>query len=327
VIQTCRQCGAAHGAEATSCYVCRALLSPDEQGRGVGGGEMARTARAPAMTPDWRSEVSLRLQEHRKKQRRLREGPSQPELAFGQEASAENDKPVLSRAAYAAAAAATPVPPMPRRVQRVERVEIDLLQPSLDFSGSGRKAASGQVALVSPMASLHERRLAATLDAALLFFAYGSFLALFSALGGRWAVSKVDAAVLAATLLLFYAQYFALFTFLGGATPGMLWRGLRLATFDGREPQLRDKAWRSFGYLVSAGTLMLGFLWALWDEDHLCWHDRISHTHLTWTSGLPQDLGDDADLAAEPKEEAQFASARIDFQVGGEQLQRGDPTY
>jgi uncharacterized RDD family membrane protein YckC/ribosomal protein L40E len=306
VIQTCRQCGAAHGAEATSCYVCRALLSPDQEGRGVRGG-VVRTNGALAVAPDWRSEVSVRLQEYRKRQRRLREGPSQPELAF-EEASAENDKPVLSRAAYAAAAVAAPVPLMPRRVHRVERVEIDLLQPSLDFSstaalpGGERGAAGWHVALASPMASLRERRLAAGMDAALLLFSYGSFLALFWALGGRLAASKVDAAVLAATLALFYAQYFALFTFFGGATPGMMWRGLRLATFDGHEPQSGDKVWRSFGYLVSAGTLMLGFLWALWDEDHLCWHDRISHTHLTWTSGMHGAPGVGASMASEAEE-------------------------
>lgn len=282
------------------------------------------------MAPDWRSEVSLRLQEYRKKQRRLREGPSQPELAFGQEESAEDDKPVLSRAAYAAAAAPASVPPMPRRVrrvERVERVEIDLLQPSLDFSATNRAAAGWHVTLVSPMASLHERRLAAALDVTLLLFAYGSFLALFSVLGGRLVASKMDAVVLASTLLLFYAQYFALFTFFGGATPGMMWRGLRLASFDGHEPRLQDKAWRSFGYLVSAGTLLLGFLWALWDEDHLSWHDRISHTHLTWTSGLPQDLGDDQDMGSEPEEEPQFASARIDFQADGRRSRRGAPPY
>ena len=142
------------------------------------------------------------------------------------------------------------------------------------------------------MASLHERRLAATLDAALLLFAYGGFLGFFWALGGRLAVSKVDAGVLAATLGLFYAQYFMLFTFFFGVTPGMSWRGLRLATFDGHEPQVRDRAWRSFGYLVSAGTLMLGFVWALWDEDRLCWHDRISHTHLTWSGEMPDALGE-----------------------------------
>ena len=306
VIQTCKQCGAAHGAEATSCDVCRALLSPGETGRIVRGNEFARTSGNLAVAPDWRGEVSLRLQEYRKRQRRLREGPSQPDLAFDPEASAETDKQVLGRAAYAAAAAAAPVPPMPRRVHRVERVEIDLLQPSLDFSGaaadSGRGAAGWHAVMVSPTASLHERRLAASLDAGLLLFAYGSFLALFWVLGGRLAVSKMDAAVLAATLGLFYAQYFALFTLAGGVTPGMIWRGLRLATFDGHEPQFGDKAWRSFGYLISAGTLLLGFLWALWDEDHLCWHDRISRTHLTWTSGMNEAVGDGAPKEPESKE-------------------------
>jgi hypothetical protein len=33
--------------------------------------------------------------------------------------------------------------------------------------------------------------------------------------------------------------------------------------------------------LLSAATLMLGFLWALWDEDHFTWQDRISQTYIT----------------------------------------------
>jgi uncharacterized RDD family membrane protein YckC len=248
-----------------------------------------RTDGSLAMASDWRSEVSLRLHEYRKRQRRLRQGPAQPELAFGEDAGADAEQMAAHPAVRVAVAPpAQPLQPMPRRVHRVERVEIDLLQPALDFSGSAAQAGHGasdwHVSLVSPLASFHERRLAALLDGALILFAYGSFLSLFSALGGRFVASKLDVAVLLATLALFYGQYFALFTFFGGATPGMLWRGLRVATFDGQDPQLRDLAWRSFGYLVSAGTLTLGFLWALWDEDHLCWHDRISHTHLTWTA-------------------------------------------
>ena len=153
--------------------------------------------------------------------------------------------------------------------------------------------------------------MAALLDAGLILLAYGGFLSLFSALGGRLMASKLDAAVLMATLALFYGQYFALFTLLGGATPGMMWRGLRLATFDGGEPHLRHLAGRSFGYLVSAATLMLGFLWALWDEDHLCWHDRISHTHLTWTADdIPEAVL--SDLSGESNEQAsQPASRRL----------------
>ena len=62
--------------------------------------------------------------------------------------------------------------------------------------------------------------------------------------------------------------------------------GLRVATFDGAPPRLGQLLWRSFGYLVSGGTLLLGFLWALWDEDHLTWHDRISQTYVTHSEFL-----------------------------------------
>ncbi len=61
----------------------------------------------------------------------------------------------------------------------------------------------------------------------------------------------------------------------------MMLRGLRVVSFDGGIPTSRQMAWRSFGYLISAGTCFLGFVWALWDEDHLCWQDRISQTYLT----------------------------------------------
>jgi hypothetical protein len=39
--------------------------------------------------------------------------------------------------------------------------------------------------------------------------------------------------------------------------------------------------WRSAGYMLSAGTFFMGFLWSLWDEDALTWHDRLSHTYLS----------------------------------------------
>ena len=132
-----------------------------------------------------------------------------------------------------------------------------------------------------PVASLPERRQAALLDGALLLFSYGGMLALFTVLGGHFGLDKLDLFVAGATFALFYAQYFALFTIFGGSTPGMMLRRLRVVSFDGSMPTSRQMAWRSFGYLVSAGTCMLGFLWAVWDEDHLCWQDRISQTYLT----------------------------------------------
>jgi len=131
------------------------------------------------------------------------------------------------------------------------------------------------------VASLPERRRAAIVDVGLLLFSYGGMLALFTVLGGHIGFNKLDLSVAGATLALFYAQYFALFTVFGGSTPGMMLRGLRVVSFTGGVPTSRQMVWRSFGYLISAGTCFLGFVWALWDEDQLCWQDRISQTYLT----------------------------------------------
>ena len=56
---------------------------------------------------------------------------------------------------------------------------------------------------------------------------------------------------------------------------------LRVISFDGGMPTSRQMIWRSLGYLLSTGLCFLGFLCAVWDEDHLCWHDRISQTYVT----------------------------------------------
>lgn len=158
-------------------------------------------------------------------------------------------------------------------------MEIAVAQPELDFSLADDNGHPSD-ALV-PVAELRERSSAGLLDTAFLFLAYAGFLVLFGSLGGQFSFGKFDAVVYGLTFFLFYAQYFAFFTVLGGATPGMRLMGLAVVSFDGDAPPTRQLLWRSFGYLVSGGTFLLGFLWSLWDEDHLTWHDRISQTYLT----------------------------------------------
>ena len=158
-------------------------------------------------------------------------------------------------------------------------MEINI-QPELDFSSSPDDRAHPQTALV-PVAGLAERRLAGVLDAFFLALTYAGFLGLFRSLGGELDCAKVDAIVYLATFYLFYAQYFFLFTTFAGATPGMQLRELTIVRLDGSLPDTRQLLWRSFGYLLSGATMMLGFLWALWDEDHFTWQDRISQTYIT----------------------------------------------
>ena len=175
-----------------------------------------------------------------------------------------------------------------RRAQNPEkqhgRMEIDVSiapEPVGTETQSAANASFAEKYGAFPVASLEERRLAAAIDIVCLLFAYGGFLALFGSLGGQFTISKLSAAVYMATLAIVYLQYFALFTIFGGTTPGMMFRGLQVTSFDGDPPRPRQMILRSLGYVLSAGTFFLGFLWACWDEDALTWHDRFSRTYLS----------------------------------------------
>ncbi len=133
---------------------------------------------------------------------------------------------------------------------------------------------------IYPTALIDDRRLAAVLDAIFLMFAYGAFLSLFGSLGGQFTFSKISTAVYVASFAIIYTQYFALFTFFGGTTPGMMLRSLQVVNYSGDQPSPTQLALRSLGYLISAATFGLGYLWSLWDEDGLTWHDRLSETYL-----------------------------------------------
>jgi uncharacterized RDD family membrane protein YckC len=86
---------------------------------------------------------------------------------------------------------------------------------------------------------------------------------------------------LAAATLLWWAIYQYLFLLFGGRTFGMSVTGIRLSAFDGGPPPWKQRSRRARFMFVSSAAVALGFLWALVDEDALCWHDRISRTFPT----------------------------------------------
>lgn len=226
--------------------------------------------------PEWRQEVSRRLEQYRVRHGRPRpdddsQDDSQSDLPFR--------KVAVREAPYIEEDARERRRAIARHRGTTERVEIRI-QPEFDFSSAADDRAHPQTALV-PVASLAERRWAGALDAIFLAITCAGFLALFRSLGGQIVVDKVGAAVYLIVGYLFYALYFSLFASVAGATPGMLLRGLSVVRLDGSLPDSRQLLWRTFGYLLSGATLMLGFLWALWDEDRFTWQDRISQTYIT----------------------------------------------
>jgi len=269
VIRICPNCGALLLEDARNCTFCELPVENDSVLQpaaaratpGDDGGE-----------PEWQREVTRRLAAYRARRRRLNPDESQSGLPFYEAPEIEQQVRERPRA--------RPI----HRQRQAERMEI-CIQPEFDFSSSHDDRAHPQTALV-PVASLADRRLAGALDALFLGCTCAGFLGLFRSLGGDIRFQRMDAIVFFSVLYLFYAQYFFLFTTFAGATPGMQLRGLTIVRLDGSLPATRLLLWRSFGYLLSGATLMLGFIWSLWDEDHFTWQDRISQTYVTAAAPL-----------------------------------------
>jgi uncharacterized RDD family membrane protein YckC len=81
--------------------------------------------------------------------------------------------------------------------------------------------------------------------------------------------------------VLLWGIYQYLLLVCAGRTAGMQVAGIRLSTFQGTRPSLRNRRNRVVGLYLSSASLMMGLLWAFVDVDALCWHDRISGTYLT----------------------------------------------
>jgi len=320
VTKTCLQCGAVLPSSVPACKFCDATFSAnhslpehDSIRRAPNNPPLRsqypeetqeRDGVQPSILTDdtaWRDELNNRVQAYRARRRKSPAAEGQSRLPFENSASnhahfvSVEDSPENTAAKRSSggqddfAFTIAIGRPSSRRIQENERMVIDVsLQPQTetatadlsasDASGSDASSSSGRL---QRAASLDDRRIAALVDGGCLFFAYGAFLALFGSLGGQLTISKISAAVYFATFAFVYVQYFGLFTIFGGTTPGMMVRGLQIINFSGETPTPRQLFLRTAGYLLSAGSFFLGFLWAMWDEDELTWHDRLSHTYLS----------------------------------------------
>jgi len=81
-------------------------------------------------------------------------------------------------------------------------------------------------------------------------------------------------------LLVLTGVYYLLFMISTSQTPGMKIRRLAAVTREGAPLDPRSACLRGFGYFISIAPLMLGFIWALVDPEHLTWADKVSGTFL-----------------------------------------------
>jgi uncharacterized RDD family membrane protein YckC len=235
----------------------------------VSAAEAVETAAAaPSTEPQWRLELSRKVEAYRVRQGVATQKEPQSRLPFPEPAVAREPLPAPVR------------PPKPRSSERSgpQRLQIYVDQQGLEFPAG--TIPSPNHALV-PVAALVRRAYAWCIDIGFLVACWGMFVGLVSVLGIEITSNRLALAICLAILFLLYAQYFGLFTTFGGTTPGMRVAGLRVVSFDGNPPTPKQLLWRSLGYLLAGGAVLLGFLWALWDDDRLTWQDRASQTYLT----------------------------------------------
>ena len=127
------------------------------------------------------------------------------------------------------------------------------------------------------------RRLAAVvydalLVGALLFLATIPFIAIRSGEPVEIGDNMIYRLVLAVVIYVFFVGFWSY----SGRTLGMQsWR-LQLQDDHGQVPSVARASLRFVASLLSWLPLGLGFVWQLWDPQHLAWHDRISKTRLVY---------------------------------------------
>jgi uncharacterized RDD family membrane protein YckC len=91
---------------------------------------------------------------------------------------------------------------------------------------------------------------------------------------------SIKLGVIAFLVVAFLYQTF--FSFLLGVTPGARFADLSMCSFGAAKPTEGQIGMRLLLLPISVLPAGLGLLWALFDSEHLCLHDRLSHTCLRY---------------------------------------------
>jgi uncharacterized RDD family membrane protein YckC len=131
--------------------------------------------------------------------------------------------------------------------------------------------------LVAPMS---DRLLAGVVDGALVTLAFLAAAVVVIASTAHPPTGRIALIASGCGLLLFGMLYQFLFlSYAEEGTPGMRYARIALCTFDDDNPSREQMQQRIPALLMSALPVGLGLLWALFDGQHLGWHDRMTRTY------------------------------------------------
>jgi uncharacterized RDD family membrane protein YckC len=167
---------------------------------------------------------------------------------------------------------------MDRKIRRTI-IDISQDQPELDFDEA---ALSLPFTFPEYQRSLLPSRLLADLtDIGIVAAVYILFvITTYIQMPEGAPVDRRIVGIYVAGFLVLLGIYFLLFMLSASQTPGMKMRQLLAVSREGVALEPKTACLRGFGYFISIVPLMLGFVWALIDPEHLTWADKVSGTYL-----------------------------------------------
>jgi uncharacterized RDD family membrane protein YckC len=310
------------------CLVCghqlavpvhRATKQKSDNVSGVIGTDSAKTdSESSEELPQWRKELSQRLQEIRDKKeataatRKQAQGKSVslPVAPNGTMDRPDPGKMKLVDRPSARRAVQKPVTPPPRQ-KPLQLVNPETASSNAAPKTSGKKeietlidaAVAQQSATKRIPAPIREtpapaprsykdregkliflsRTLSGLIDLICIVFFVGIFIIAADRFGGIIVLDRVSLADFAALFLLTYFVYSIFFLTASGQTIGMMITDLRVIGIGRKRPSVPQFIKRCFWHLISLLACGIGLLWGLFDRNSLCLHDRLSETRVIRT--------------------------------------------
>jgi uncharacterized RDD family membrane protein YckC len=171
------------------------------------------------------------------------------------------------------AAFATAVEEMPHEAVATVAAERERLSRSV-------AASEAAPAVELMVANFSDRMLATVVDGALVTLAFLAAAVVVTASTSHPPTGRIALIASGCGLVLFWILYQFLFlSYAEEGTPGMRYARIALCTFDDDNPSREQMRNRIPAMLLSALPAGLGLVWALFDGDHLGWHDRMTRTY------------------------------------------------
>jgi uncharacterized RDD family membrane protein YckC len=149
----------------------------------------------------------------------------------------------------------------------------------LDEEPREEPVTQAATAAVLQLAPMNLRLMAAVVDGALILGAgLGAALVAGANVTYLPGIKEIEWGA-AVVLAVIGALYHALFFTLAEGTPGMKYARISLCTFDDQIPTRAQRCGRLGALLLSLLPVGLGVAWAIFDEERLSWHDRLSGTY------------------------------------------------